>query len=162
MNRPGMKSAAFTVRADVRQSARWKRAAEAEGFPSVEAWAALTLDAYLELRMKAEMPVPLAWRSGRFAARLEGGELVTVKGHLSPPFGAFEGSAAQPGGVRRPAPLLPHLPSGRPDLGHDADLQGVPGARRGAGAGLGAVGREGTAGSGSNERGRLREGPAFS
>jgi hypothetical protein len=96
MNRPGMKTAAFTVRADVRQSTRWKRAAEAEGFPSVGAWAALALDAYLELRLKAGMPVPLAWRSGLFSARLVTGELCVVTGYLSPPFGAFAGTEEGP------------------------------------------------------------------
>jgi len=35
-----MKVATFNLRADVHQSARWKQVAEAEGFPSMGAWAA--------------------------------------------------------------------------------------------------------------------------
>lgn len=110
----GMKTAAFTVRADVRQSARWKRAAEAEGFPSVGAWAALALDAYLEMRLKAGLPVPLAWRHGHFSARLAGGELVTVVGQLSPPFGAFPGTEEGPAEYDgRHRYTLAYLPDGR-------------------------------------------------
>lgn len=109
-----LKTAAFTVRADVRQSARWKRAAEAEGFPSVGAWAALALDAYLEMRLKAGMPVPLAWRRGSFGAMLIGGWVVTVKGHVSPPFGAFAGTEngqAEYAGMHRQT--LVYMPDGR-------------------------------------------------
>jgi hypothetical protein len=114
MSAAGMKTAAFTVRADIRQSARWKRAAEAEGFPSVGAWAALALDAYLELRLKAGVPVPLAWRRGSFGALMVGGWVVTVKGHVSPPFGAFPGTEEGPAeyaGKHRHT--LVYLPDGR-------------------------------------------------
>jgi hypothetical protein len=115
MTARGLKTAAFTVRADVRQSARWKRAAEAEGFPSVGAWASLALDAYLELRLKAGVPVPLAWHRRQFSVRMEDGE-VTVSGHASPPFGSFEGTAddgpTSYHGSRRH--VLVYLPESRP------------------------------------------------
>jgi hypothetical protein len=106
-----VKVATFTVRADVHQSARWKHAAHAEGFPSVGAWAAQALDAYLKARARAGNPLPLAWRRGRFSVRLEGGELVPVSGHVSPPFGSFsgteEGPAAYPGRHRHSLVYLP-------------------------------------------------------
>ena len=86
-----MKTASFTVRADVRQSARWKQAAEAEGFPSVGAWLAGAADAYLKVRAKAGLPVPLAWRRGRFRVELQGCE-AELPGFVSPPFGAFRGT----------------------------------------------------------------------
>lgn len=40
-----MKVASFTVHASADQSARWKRAAEAEGYASVGTWASRALDA---------------------------------------------------------------------------------------------------------------------
>ena len=46
--RGALKVATFTVHADARQSARWKQAAEGEGFPSVGAWLAGAADAYLK------------------------------------------------------------------------------------------------------------------
>lgn len=46
--------------------------------------------------MKAGVPVPLAWRSGHFSARLVTGELFVVTGYLSPPFGAFAGTEEGP------------------------------------------------------------------
>ncbi|HEV7508559.1 MAG TPA: hypothetical protein VGS07_27000 [Thermoanaerobaculia bacterium] len=56
-------------------------------------------------------PVPLAWRRGCFTVRLEGGELVPVKGHVSPPFGSFagteEGPASYCGRHRHPLVFLP-------------------------------------------------------
>jgi hypothetical protein len=108
-----MKVAAFTVKADVRQSARWKRTAEAEGFPSVGAWAALALDAYLEMRLKAGMPVPLAWSRGKITVTMDG-QTFTVQGHSSPPFASWVGTAAQLTtyrGTRKH--LLFYLPEGR-------------------------------------------------
>jgi hypothetical protein len=89
-----VKVATFTVRADARQSTRWKQAAEAEGFPSVGAWLAGAADAYLKVRARAGLPVPLAWRKGHFRVELEDGETVTVKGRVSPPFGAYYGTSA--------------------------------------------------------------------
>jgi len=90
-----MKVATFTVRATAVQSARWKQAAEAEGFPSTGGWLAAAADAYLKIRARAGLPVPLAWRKGLFRVEMEGGELVTVRGHLSPPFGVFAGTPAE-------------------------------------------------------------------
>jgi hypothetical protein len=114
MSAAGMKTAAFTVRADGRQWARWKRAAEGEGFQGVGQWAALALDAYLEMRRgKAGTAVPLAWRNGHFSA-LVGGELVTVAGFLSPPFGAFAGTEEGPASYQeRHRYTLAYLPDGR-------------------------------------------------
>jgi hypothetical protein len=84
-----MKTASFTVHADVRQSARWKQASEGEGFPSVGSWLAGAADAYLKARARAGMPIPLAWRRGRFQVEFQSGELVEVNGQLSPPFCSF-------------------------------------------------------------------------
>ena len=86
-----MKVATFTIRADVRQSARWKMAAEAEGFASVGSWAASALDAYLENRARAGRPLPLAWRKGRFLVALESGAELQVSGWIGRPFGHFRG-----------------------------------------------------------------------
>ncbi len=91
-----MKVASFTVHADARQSARWKQAAEGEGFPSVGRWLAGAADAYLKVRARAGLPVPLAWRKGIFRVELEGGESMAVRGHLSPPFGIFAGVPGEP------------------------------------------------------------------
>lgn len=91
-----MKVATFTVKADARQSARWKQAAEGEGFPSVGAWLAGAADAYLKARARAGMPIPLAWRQGSFHVELEGGEIARVSGKVSPPFGSFAGTEAGP------------------------------------------------------------------
>jgi hypothetical protein len=91
-----VKTAAFTLHADARQSARWKQSAEAEGFASVGRWAACALDAYLKARARAGMPLPLAWHWGHFSVTLDGGETVTVKGHVSPPFATFAGTEAGP------------------------------------------------------------------
>jgi hypothetical protein len=136
-----VKVATFTVRADARQSARWKIAAQVEGHPNVGSWLAGAADAYLKVRAKAGLPVPLAWRFGHFAARLEGGELQALKGWLSPPFGVFAGTAEGPasyaGKHRR----------------HPSHFSGVQGAGFRAGAGMGTVGRgRGTAGETGGRR----------
>jgi hypothetical protein len=106
-----VKVASFTVHADVRQSARWKQAAEGEGFPSVGGWLAVAADRHLQAVARSGRPVPLAWRRGSFTVRLEGGELVPVKGHVSPPFGSFagteEGPASYCGRHRHPLVFLP-------------------------------------------------------
>ena len=91
-----MKVATFTLRADVHQSARWKQVAEAEGFPSVGAWAAQALDAYLKAQARAGRPIPLSWHKRRFSITLDGGETVKVAGHVSPPFGSFAGTEEGP------------------------------------------------------------------
>jgi hypothetical protein len=89
-----MKVATFTVHATAQQSTRWKQAAEGEGFPSVGAWLAGAADAYLKIRSRAGLPIPLAWRRGHFRVALEGGE-ATVNGRLSPPFGVYAGTPAE-------------------------------------------------------------------
>ena len=89
----GLKVTTFTVRATAEQSARWKRAAESEGFRSAGEWLAAAADAYLKARARAGRPVPLAWRRGRLPAMLASGERVTLPGFVSPPFGAFRGTA---------------------------------------------------------------------
>lgn len=94
-----MKVAEFTVRASVQQSARWKQAAQAEGHPSVGSWLAGAADAYLKVRAKAGLPVPLAWRRGRYV--LAGRE---VSGKVSHPFGIFPAKQYR---------QLVYLPSGR-------------------------------------------------
>jgi hypothetical protein len=91
-----LKTASFTVRATMAQSVTWKRASDAEGFPSVGSWAACALDAYLKHRAKAGLPLPLAWHLGRFRVKLEDGTEPEVRGFLSPPFGTFHGSGAGP------------------------------------------------------------------
>ncbi len=91
-----MKVATFAVRATMAQSARWKLAMEAEGFRSVGGWLAGAADAYLKTRAKAGLPLPLAWRHGRFRVRLEDGAEPEVRGWVSPPFGLFHGSPDGP------------------------------------------------------------------
>ena len=89
----GMKTASFTVRASMPQSIAWKRAAESEGFASCGAWLARAADAYLRLRVKAGLPLPLAWRHGTVRVRLDDGREPELRGWVSPPFGTFHGSA---------------------------------------------------------------------
>jgi hypothetical protein len=109
-----VKVASFTVHATAQQSARWKQAAEGEGFPSVGAWLAGAADAYLKIRAKAGLPVPLAWRKGHFRVELEGGESMAVRGHLSPPFGVFAGVPGEPARYRgRKQHTLVYVPSRR-------------------------------------------------
>ena len=89
-----MKVATFTVRGSAEQALRWNRAATAEGHRSAGTWLATAADAYLKVRAKAGMPLPLAWRRfGRFLVRLESGEEVTMRGPVSPPFGGFRGDS---------------------------------------------------------------------
>lgn len=106
-----LKVASFTVHAAAAQSARWKQSAEAEGFPSVGGWLAAAADRHLQAVARAGRPIPLAWRRGSFTVRLEDGELVPVKGHVSPPFGSFsgteEGPASYCGRHRHPLVYLP-------------------------------------------------------
>jgi hypothetical protein len=95
-----MRIAVFSVRATVDQSAHWKRAAEAEGFASVGAWAAPALDSYLELQARAGRPLPLAWsRRQRFRVRLLDGSEPELPGWAAPPFGIFRGDATGPGSM---------------------------------------------------------------
>lgn len=92
-----LKTASFTVRATMAQSVTWKRASDAEGFPSVGSWAACALDAYLKHRAKAGLPLPLIWRRGRFRVALESGTELELPGWISRPFGHYSGTDAGPG-----------------------------------------------------------------
>ncbi len=47
-------------------------------------------------RVKAGLPLPLAWRLGRFPVALEDGTVPEMRGHVSPPFGIFHGTGAGP------------------------------------------------------------------
>jgi hypothetical protein len=91
-----VKVATFTVRANAAQSTRWKLATDAEGFRSIGAWLAKAADAYMKARAKAGLPLPLAWRHGRFRVRLEDGAEPELRGWVSPPFGIFHGSPDGP------------------------------------------------------------------
>jgi hypothetical protein len=109
-----LKVATFTVHATAQQSARWKQAAEGEGFPSVGRWLAAAADAYLKVRARAGLPVPLAWRKGHFRVQLEGGETMAVRGHLSPPFAVFAGVPGEPARYHgRKQHTLVYVPSRR-------------------------------------------------
>lgn len=108
-----MQVASFHVRATVAQGARWKVAAESEAYASVGQWLAAAADAYLRIRARAGLPVPLAWRRGRFAVQLDG-EARKVAGHVAAPtFGVFHGDGR--GEARRGTKTytLVHLADGR-------------------------------------------------
>jgi len=90
-----VKIAAFTVRATMPQSIRWKQAAEGEGFASVGSWASRALDAYLQARSRAGRPIPLSWHKGIFRVLLDGTE-ATLRGMVSPPFAYYRGSSHGP------------------------------------------------------------------
>lgn len=108
-----MKVASFTVHATADQSARWKRAAEAEGYASVGSWASRALDAYLKSRLAAGAPVPLSWSWGRVRVTLQDGSMQEVRGWIAPPFGFFRGKATGkvPSGTK--AFSLVYTPTGR-------------------------------------------------
>lgn len=108
-----LKTASFHVRATEKQSIRWKRAADAEGYASVGSWLADAADRHLEAVARAGKPLPLAWRKGKFPVHLEGGETVTLRGFVSPPFGAFRGTAAGPGVQACHRYTLVYVPQGR-------------------------------------------------
>lgn len=91
-----MKVATFTVHATAEQSRRWKLAAEAEGHRSAGSWLAAAADAYLRVRAKAGLPLPLAWRLGRFHVALDDGTEPELRGWVSPPFGLFHGNGGGP------------------------------------------------------------------
>jgi hypothetical protein len=106
-----VKVATFTVHADARQSARWKQAAEGEAFSSVGGWLARAADAYLQVRAKAGLPIPLAWYLGIFKVRQIDGQEREMRGMISPPFALYRGTAYGPD--RNKGRTLVHLPSGR-------------------------------------------------
>lgn len=106
-----MKVASFTVHATAEQSARWKRAAEAEGHRAAGSWLAEAADAYLKARARAGRPLPLAWRRGRFRVLLMDGTEVEVRGMVSPPFGEFRGTSEGPDTTK--CRTLVHVPTRR-------------------------------------------------
>jgi hypothetical protein len=108
-----LKVATFTVHATADQSARWKRAAEVEGYASVGGWASRALDAYLRQRLAAGAPVPLCWSRGRVRAMLQDGAMHDLKGWIAPPFGFYRGSAAGKISSGTKAFTLCYLPTGR-------------------------------------------------
>jgi hypothetical protein len=109
-----VKVAVFSVRADVRQAARWKQVCEVEGFRSVGQWAAQALDRYIEHRASVGKPLPLAWRLGRFRVRLEDGFEVEVNGWLALPFGHFRGGPDGPRHHGTHQHTLVYVPQARP------------------------------------------------
>jgi hypothetical protein len=106
-----LRVASFTVRATAEQSARWKRAAEAEGHRSAGTWLAEAADAYLKARARAGRPLPLAWRRGLFRVLLLDGREVEVCGMVSPPFGEFRGTVEGRDTSKRRT--LVHIPTRR-------------------------------------------------
>jgi hypothetical protein len=104
-----VKTVAFTVRGTMAQGIRWKQAADADGHRAVGSWLAEAADAYLKARARAGRPIPLGWHRARFLVALNDGEAM-VKGHASPPFGIFAGTAVKLGGDCQ---TLVHLPSRR-------------------------------------------------
>jgi hypothetical protein len=109
-----MKTAAFTVRASMEQSVRWKRAADAEGYLAVGPWLAAAVDSYLKIRARAGLPVPLSWgRFGRLRVVLMDGREVQLPGRISVPFGIFRGSTEGAGPRACNRHTLVYLPTGR-------------------------------------------------
>jgi hypothetical protein len=107
-----LKTATFTVHATEDQSRRWKMAAQAEAHPSVGSWLAGAADAYLKVRARAGLPLPLAWRHGvTFRVCLMDGKEIEVRGVASPPFGIYIGTAHGPD--RNKLRTLVHLPTCR-------------------------------------------------
>lgn len=95
-----MKVAEFTVRADAKQSAAWKRAASAQGFPSVGGWLASAADTQLRAIVRGGLPMPLGWSKGYFRVVLiDGREIPDVWGKVSPPFAFYQGSPNGPAKV---------------------------------------------------------------
>jgi len=109
-----VKVATFSVRASVAQSARWKIAAAGEGFHSVGAWLSGAADAYLKVRARAGLPVPLAWRRGTFRTRFIDGTEATVRGKLSGPYGIYWGCEVGPDAGYRDMYTLTYIPALRP------------------------------------------------
>jgi hypothetical protein len=107
-----LKNVTFTVRATLDQSVRWKRAAEAEGHASAGTWLAAAADAYLKHQARAGRPLPLSWRLGIHPVRFESGEVLPVRGHVSPPFFTYRGGADRPYIYSRHFSLI-YLPDGR-------------------------------------------------
>src|SRR5215218_9598262 len=95
----------------MKQSLRWKRAADAEGYASVGGWLAEAADRHLDALQRAGKPLPLAWGKGRFKVRLEDGIEVELPGWVARPFGIFRGTALGPSYHGCHLYTLAHLPS---------------------------------------------------
>lgn len=106
-----LRVATFTVHATAAQSARWKRAADNEGFQSAGSWLAQAADAFLQIRSRQGAPVPLSWHQGRFSVVLMTGKRIEVTGMHSPPFGIYQGGTE--GRNRNKPRTLVYLPTGR-------------------------------------------------
>lgn len=106
-----LKVATFSVRATERQSLDWKRAADQDGYASVGSWLAMAADCHLKARARAGRPLPLSWHRGAFSVDLEDGSTLRLPGFLSPPFGAFRGTAEGPGLRACHRYTLVHTPS---------------------------------------------------
>ena len=122
-----MKTVAFTVRGTEKQSIRWKRAANAEGYPSTGAWLADAADRHLQAVVRAGRPVSLAWmRFGRFKVRLLDGREIEVPGRVSHPFGIYRGTPQDGCGVKGCCRfVLVYVPTGRTvaTLRHEAECK---------------------------------------
>ncbi len=135
-----MKVASFTGRATVQQSARWKQAAESEGFQSAGAWLAGAADAYLKIRAKAGLPVlPLVacWRLQSAPGRRGDGSSAGQDGSAVRLL-RRDGSR----GLRRPGSTTVHagIPAHLARPGNASPRSGLQGLGGGAGAVVGAVG----------------------
>jgi len=124
-----VKTAAFTVRATEKQSLRWKRASDGEGYPSTGAWLADAADRHLQAVARAGRPVPLAWaRFGRFKVRLLDGREPEVLGRVSHPFGIYRGTPEEGRGVKGCGRfVLVYLPTARTvaTLRHEAECKAL-------------------------------------
>jgi hypothetical protein len=92
-------AASFTVHASEHQSARWKQAADSEGFATVGGWLAETADTYLRELVRAGRAAPLSWYQGSFrvlitdtTARPEVAHETEVRGPVGHYFGIFRGN----------------------------------------------------------------------
>ena len=109
-----LRTASFTVRATTEQALRFNRAAQAEGYASTGAWLGTAADAYLKMRARAGLPLPLVWGKGRVRVDLEDGSTVDLKGWRARPFGFYRGNPSGPGLKGRHAFTLVYLPDRRP------------------------------------------------
>jgi hypothetical protein len=109
-----LRVASFTVRATADQAVRFNRAAQAEGYASTGAWLGAAADAYLKVRARAGLPLPLVWSRGKVRVDLEDGSTVELKGWRSRPFGLYRGDPTGPGLRGRHAFTLVYLPDRRP------------------------------------------------
>ncbi len=108
-----LKVASFTVQGSTEQSARWKRAAEAEGYRSVGAWLGAAADAYLKARARAGLPLPLMWSRGRAQVSMQDGHTPYLSAWISQPFAIFRGDGAGAGDPGCKTYSLAYMPEKR-------------------------------------------------